>query len=116
MDRVDIVTAAMDSCENYMPYDIGAELEPDIEQAYKDGFCFGASWALGNQWQKPDYSRIQEDREYLVRLMDGYMVAKWSKGGPYADESGILHWRNGNLCYLDGIVMAIMEIPEYERA
>lgn len=163
MDRVDIVKAAMDYCEIYMPYEPGARLEPDMEQAYKDGFIAGAiwannanfgktpnhigmekkrmervaskiarvhsneldgmknaaidgmEWALSHQWQEPDYSRIQEDREYLVRLMDGYMVAKWSKGGPYADESGILHWRNGNLWYPDGLVLAIMEIPEYER-
>lgn len=116
MDSENIIKAAMDSCENYMPYDPGTELEPDIEQAYKDGFCFGAGWAMRNQWHKPDYSKLIEGKEYLVRLPDGYVVAKWSSGDTFADESGILHWRNGNLWHPDGLVLAIMEIPEYERA
>lgn len=116
MEKGDIVKAAMDSCENYMPYEPGARLDPDMEQAYKDGFCRGAEWALSHQWQKPDYSKIEEGREYLVRLPDGCVVAQWSRGDTYVDDAGILHWRNGNLWYLDGLVLAIMEIPEYERA
>lgn len=87
--------------------------EPNgIEEAVIDGI----EWALTHQWQKPDYSKIQEGRKYLVRIPDGYIVTEWSRGDKFADESGILHWRNGNLWYPDSLVLAIMEIPEYERA
>lgn len=68
-------------------------------------------WAIRHQWNKPSEIKIVSDKEYLLRLPDGYVVAEWSKGDTFADESGIYHWRNGRLWYPDGLVLAIMEIP-----
>lgn len=69
MERTDIIKAAMDYCEAYMPYEPGARLDPNMEQAYKDGFVAGAIWANNANAEKtPNHIGMGKERKGKERI------------------------------------------------